>query len=63
MDRVLMSSECMEWRTPERLFRQLDDEFHFNLDPASSEDNAKCENYYTEKENGLEKSWGGTGFS
>ena len=34
-------------------------EFNFNLDPCSTEENHKCEKYFTIAENGLEKNWGG----
>ena len=33
----------------------------FNLDPCASEITAKCKNYFTPKENGLKKEWGGKG--
>jgi len=32
--KVHFSSLRLDWRTPERLFRQLDREFHFGLDPC-----------------------------
>ena len=60
MNRDLMfSSKTNEWATPEHIFRQLDDEFHFNLDPCANEINHKCELYYTETDDGLSKNWGG----
>ena len=49
----------MEWRTPQELFERLDSEYHFNLDAAANEFNAKCEKYYTVHDNGLAKMWGG----
>ena len=63
MNRDLMfSSKTNEWSTPDHIFRQLDDEFHFNLDPCANEINHKCELYYTETDDGLSKNWGGTEF-
>ena len=56
---VLFSSRSDEWETPQDLFDSLDDEFHFTLDPASTDENAKCEYHFTKAENGLEKNWGG----
>jgi phage N-6-adenine-methyltransferase len=49
----------MDWETPDDLFSQLDSEFHFTLDPASSDSNAKCPNHYTEADDGLSRDWGG----
>lgn len=56
---VFRSSETMEWETPMDLFKILDDEFHFTLDPCATEKNHKCEKYYTKEENGLLQNWGG----
>lgn len=56
---VMFSSKTDEWATPQDLFDALNAEFHFNLDPASTDENRKCENHYTKSENGLKKSWGG----
>lgn len=55
----LMSSNTDNWPTPINLFRQLDAEFNFNLDPCASDDNHKCARYFTIKDNGLSKKWGG----
>ena len=46
-----------EWETPPELFKQLDDEFHFNLDPCATPQNAKCRRYFTERDNGLSQPW------
>jgi site-specific DNA-methyltransferase (adenine-specific) len=48
-----------EWETPADVFRDLDREFHFTLDPASTDENAKCLHHYTAKEDGLAQSWDG----
>lgn len=56
---VHFKSNRQNWETPKELFKSLDKEFHFTLDPASSTENHKCEKYYTKKENGLEQSWKG----
>lgn len=55
----LMSSNTDNWATPLALFKQLDDEFHFNLDPCADAENHKCERYYDRQINGLEQTWGG----
>lgn len=52
-------SATVEWATPEDVFRQLDEEFHFTLDPCCTHENAKCEKHYTKEDNGLSQDWGG----
>lgn len=56
---VMFSSKSDQWATPIDFFKELDAEFHFNLDPAADENNHKCDTYFTVKENGLLQSWGG----
>ena len=58
---VMFSSKSDQWATPIDFFKELDAEFHFNLDPAADENNHKCDTYFTVKENGLLQSWGGVG--
>ena len=48
-----------EWATPKSLFDELNKEFEFDLDPCATDQNHKCEEYYTISDNGLEKNWGG----
>ena len=55
----LFSSRTDEWATPIRLFQELDAEFHFDLDPCATPENAKCEDFYTADNDGLTKNWGG----
>lgn len=57
--KTLFSSESNEWATPQDFFDKLNEEFHFNLDPCSTDENAKCEKHFTIRENGLSKNWGG----
>ncbi len=52
-------SESNEWATPQDLFDELDKEFHFTLDPCSTDENHKCEKYYTKETDGLSQNWGG----
>lgn len=40
------SSTATEWETPPALYFALDDEFRFDLDPAATHENRKCERYY-----------------
>ena len=57
--RYYASSKSYEWATPPELFKKLDDEFHFTLDPCASKENAKCSKFYTKEDDGLTKDWGG----
>ena len=50
-------SKTQEYATPVDLFNELDQEFHFTLDPCATPDNAKCAKFYTYHENGLAQDW------
>lgn len=54
---VHFSSQTNEWATPQDFFDSLHKEFKFNLDPCATKENAKCKKYFTEKDDGLKKSW------
>ena len=56
---VLYSSKEEKWATPQDFFDKLNEEFHFTLDAAASDDNTKCPVYFTEEQDGLAQSWGG----
>ena len=53
------SSDRMDWETPQSLFNSLDEEFHFTLDAASTDANAKCGHHYTPEHSGLDADWAG----
>lgn len=57
--KALFTSNSDEWATPQNYFDEVNKEFNFNLDVCATEHNHKCEQYYTQADNGLEKSWGG----
>ena len=60
MNRELMfSSKTDNWATPQDFFNEINKEFDFNLDPCSSDDNHKCDKYYTREDAGLAQNWGG----
>lgn len=56
---VMFSNKSDEWETPIELFNLLHKEFNFTLDPCSTSENAKCNKYYTQENNGLNKDWSG----
>lgn len=55
----MFSSNRDDWETPQDFFDKLNAQYHFTLDPCSSNTNAKCPKHYTEQDNGLEQDWGG----
>lgn len=48
-----------DWQTPSWLFEKLDQEFHFDLDPAATEKNALCKYYFDKEADGLKSDWFG----
>lgn len=46
--------------TPQALFDELHSEFEFTLDVAASKANAKCPEFYTADDDGLQQPWHGT---
>lgn len=58
-----LSSKTVEWAIPREFFNNLNEEFHFNLDPCSTHENAKCVKHYTIEEDGLSQDWGGAEYS
>lgn len=58
----MTTSVTAEWGTPQWLFDQLDAEFHFDLDPCCTTENAKCERFFTLADDGLAQLWTGRVF-
>lgn len=48
-----------KWGTPNHIFKKLDEEFHFTLDPCAETHTAKCKKFYTIEDDGLSKDWEG----
>lgn len=59
MNKGLFTSNSAEWETPQDLFDALNAEFHFTLDPCSTDENAKCSKHYTKEHDGLKQDWTG----
>lgn len=60
MNKALLSSQNLNWCTPPEFFNELNQEFHFDLDPAASDKSAKCARYFTPDTDGLTADWGGS---
>ena len=56
---VHFSSERDNWETPQDFFDKLNEEFGFTLDVCAEDDTAKCEKYYTKKDDAFTKEWKG----
>mgnify|MGYP003111181368 CR=1 FL=1 len=57
---TMFSSKTGEWATPQDFFDKLSWRFGpFDLDPCADPTNAKCQNFFTEVEDGLTKDWEG----
>lgn len=54
---LMFSSKTNEWATPQEFFDKLNAEFNFTLDPCATKENAKCEKFYTQEDDGLKQSW------
>jgi len=60
-ERVLLSSERNDWRTPPELFEAIQVRWNieFDLDAACSAENKLCEHGYTIEEDSLSQDWAG----
>lgn len=59
MNAAVHSSKTHTWSTPQEFFDRLNEEFQFTLDPCAEPETAKCEKFYTYRENGLAQDWTG----
>ncbi len=57
LQKAMVSSKSNEWATPQSFFDELNKRFKFTLDPCSTNENHKCNKFYTVKEDGLSKDW------
>ena len=56
---LMFSSKTDMWSTPQEFYDSLNDEFNFTLDPCATENNAKCDNFFTVADDGLKQDWAG----
>lgn len=54
---ALLTSNDQSWETPQRFFKKIDSTYQFTLDACANENNAKCERYFNEEQDGLSQSW------
>jgi site-specific DNA-methyltransferase (adenine-specific) len=59
INKGLFSCDSVEWSTPQHIYDELHAEFGFTLDPCCTAETAKCNKFYTVKDNGLSIPWGG----
>lgn len=59
MNDVHYSSKSVEWETPQDFFDKLNEEFRFTLDACASDENHKCDRYFTVRQNGLAQRFDG----
>lgn len=58
--KVHFSSKSKVWETPKSLFDTISNDYGpFNLDVCASPQNAKCEKFFTEEDDGLSQKWYG----
>lgn len=55
----MFSSASEDWETPQSLFDQLNEKYHFTLDVCASHENKKCERYFSKDQDGLKQAWSG----
>jgi site-specific DNA-methyltransferase (adenine-specific) len=53
------STSSDEWETPQDLFNKLNDQYHFTLDLCATDQNHKCNQYFTKQQDGLKQDWPG----
>ena len=59
MNKVLFSSNYDQWCTPIDLFKNLDQEFNFDVDLCASDENHLCRMYFTALNSCLDKDFYG----
>jgi phage N-6-adenine-methyltransferase len=60
MSNVHFSSKTDLWATPQEFFDKYNALYGFNLDVCANQDNAKCSNFFSIEDNGLEQEWKGS---
>lgn len=53
----MMTSNTDLWETPQDFFDKMNEQYNFTLDVCALPENAKCDNYFTPKIDGLKQDW------
>mgnify|MGYP006290043163 CR=1 FL=1 len=59
MNKSLLSSDKMDWATPQKFFDDLNEEFGFTVDVCASDWNAKIKRFWSVSDDSLSLSWRG----
>lgn len=54
----MFSSRTDMWATDQKFFEKINNQYHFTHDVCATDNNAKCNIYFTEEQNGLIQEWG-----
>ena len=54
---IHFSSKKDDWETPVEFYDKYNKIFNFDLDVCATKENAKCNKYFTKKDDGLSKKW------
>lgn len=57
MNRILFSSDKMDWETPQEFFDKYDQQYGFTLDVCALKKTSKCKRYFNPIDNGLKQDW------
>jgi len=57
MNDGMYSSASDDYGTPQWLFDELNEKWHFQVDVCASADNAKCDLYFSKEDDGLKQDW------
>lgn len=53
----MFSSQTDKWSTPIEFYKSVDREFNLKLDVCAEQGNAKCKEFFTEKQDALKQEW------
>lgn len=55
----MYKSEKKDWETPDYLFERYDEIYNFDIDVCATEENKKCEKFFSPEQDGLQQKWEG----
>lgn len=58
-EEVMFSSKTDMWETPIDLFQKLDSAYHFTIDVCATNENKKCDEFFSKEQDGLAQEWTG----